>query len=336
MYWSRMTQILPAISLFLMSGPSVFGQNRSPLPDAPSASQQNQPYGPDDPWNNQTGGPYVPWAPADVSGRNADSGSDVGRTTMERQMDQMEHNDPFGMIPTPDAQANSIAPAGSDAVSVHQLQHPLSHRWLALLAQFQSDLEKGHVKSANKVMAKALKEPAAAPYVHAILGTHYLKKGWPFAAVPELEKAAQALPMPSLHSNLGYALCLTGQTKRGEVELQKALSLDGDAPQTRFLMGVILLNQKSREREAQYDLRMAQSKVPTAHLALAICHMRQGEMQAAENQISEFLGPNRKNDLLRMWNWASEVASQPQPATAFGFPYLISGSPPQSSVAAQH
>ena len=251
-------------------------------------------------------------------------------------MGQMQNNDPFGMIPMPDPQANPGAPAGSDTISVQQLRHPISHRWMVQLAQFQSDLEKGRVKSANKLMAKALKEPSAAPYAHGILGTHYLKKGWAAAAVPELEKAAQALPLSSLHSNLGYALCLTGQTRRGEEELQEALSLNGDAPQTRFLMGVVLLNQKSREREALYDLRMAVSKVPVAHLALAICHMRQGEMQAAENQLDEFLGPNRKNDLLRLWSWASEAASKSQPATAFGFPYQLSSPAQQASAALGH
>jgi Flp pilus assembly protein TadD len=239
----------------------------------------------------------------------------------------LSHEDPFAALPEPDAEAGSGGLAGNDTVSIQQLRHPLSHRWRIELAQLQTALNKGHVKRANKLMSKALKEPAAAPYAHGILGTHYLKEGWPAAAVPELEKAARVLPMAALHSNLGYALCLTGQTQRGEEEFQEALSLDGASPQARFLMGVVLLNQRSREREARYDLGMAAASLPTARLALAVCDLRRGEEQAAENEISQFLGPNRKSDLLRVWSWASDVASKPQPATAFGFPYQIAGSP---------
>lgn len=333
MDWPRMLRILPAISsLFLLSGSSVFGQTRNPLDDSPDSYRQNPAYVQNPAYaqnpgygQNPADGPYGPWVPAAESGRDSTPEPSLGHTEMEREMDQLNHNDPLGALSAPGAEANPGAPAGSDTVSVQQLRHPLSHRWEMLLAQLQSDLAKGHVKHANKLMARALKDPAAAPYAHGILGTHYLKHGWPAAAIPELQQAAQTLPMASVHSNLGYALCLMGQTKRGEEELQEALSLDGNSSQTRFLMGIVLLNQKSRDREARYDLRMAVGKVPTARLALAISHMRRGEMQAAENQLCQFLGPNRQDDLLRLWTWASKAASQPQPATAFGFPHQTSG-----------
>src|SRR5581483_7041373 len=116
--------------------------------------------------------------------------------------------------------------------------------------------------------AQALEDPSAAPYAHAILGTEYLKEGQPRAAIPELEHAAGVLPMAGIHSNLGYALCLTGQEKRGEHEFEEALRIDGNSAQARFLMGILLLNQKSRDQEARYNLNLAQDRVHSAHLAL--------------------------------------------------------------------
>lgn len=166
---------------------------------------------------------------------------------------------------------------------------------------------------------EALKEPSAAPYAHAILGTEYLRNGHPAAAVPELEDAAQVLQMSGIHSNLGYALCLTGQGQRGREELREALRLNGDSASARFLMGIALLNEKSQQKQAEYNLNLAKKDVPSARLALAVSHLRDGDKDGAEKQVREFLGPNQDLYFTLVWQWASGAAANSHPARAFGF-----------------
>jgi tetratricopeptide (TPR) repeat protein len=237
------------------------------------------------------------------------------RTEMERAEQQAAAaNLPF--VPTPEETARQQS--GPATVSIQQLSHPLSGKGERLLAKVESYLRRGQRTKAQEQLAQALKEPSAAPYAHAILGTEYLRDGHALAAIPELENAAYVLPIAGIHSNLGFALCMTGQGKRGKQELQEALRLDGDSPKARFLMGVVLLNERSRAREAQYDLRMAHSKVRSAHLALAVCYVRAGETHAAEQQLREYLGADYDTKILPVWQWAFAAALDTDPAAHFG------------------
>jgi Tfp pilus assembly protein PilF len=202
---------------------------------------------------------------------------------------------------------------------VAQLSHPLTGKDRRLLQKIESYFKVGQRAKAKEQLANALKKPATAPYAHAIVGTEYLKEGQPRAAVPELEDAARVLSSAGIHSNLGYALCMTGQPKRGEQELEEALRLDGNSLKARLLMGILLLNQTSREQDAHYNLSLAQKSVRSAHLALAVYHLRRGEKDAAEEQVHEYLGPQRSGDFPMFWQWVSEAAEQAHPAVAFGF-----------------
>lgn len=211
-----------------------------------------------------------------------------------------------------------LAPNGQQMVSVEQLRHPLTRKGRKLLQKVESYLRLGQRDKAIEQLAVAIHERSAAPYAHGILGTEYLRTGHARAAIPELEEAARVLPIAGVHSNLAYALCLTGQSQRGEQELQEALRLDGGSPQARFLMGVLLLGRKSRDHEARYDLKMALKYVPSAHLALAVCHLRDGENEAAQKELRQYLGPAREIQLPVLMQWASAAAARPDPATAFG------------------
>ena len=135
-----------------------------------------------------------------------------------------------------------------------QLRHPLTRKGMKLIKKVESYLKLGQRDKAHEKLVEALQEPSAAPYAHAILGTEYLKDGRPAAAVPELEDAASVLAIAGVHSNLGFALCLTGHLAHGRQELAEALRLDGDSAQARFLMGVALLNEQSEQKAAEYNL----------------------------------------------------------------------------------
>jgi len=253
-----------------------------------------------------------PWGDASVSG-TPQRGS-APPTQMEREEQQAEAGGLFR--PAPEEAAP--APTTRDAVSVAQLQHPLSRKGRRLLDKVESYLRHGQLAKAHEELTLAIREPSAEPYAHAILGAQYLRAGQAGSAVTELESAAGVLPIASIHSNLGYALCLTGQGKRGRQELEEALRLDGGSPEARFLMGVLLLNQKSKDHEAEYDLKIAQEKVRAAHLALAINDMRNGEMEAAQQEIRAYLGPRYDAQVIATWLWAAAAAADDHPAAAFG------------------
>ncbi len=255
-------------------------------------------------------------------------------TEIERIEQRMQKD---GVPPfVPDVQPSAQPARGQNTVSVQQMQHPLSRKGRKLLQKVQSYFKLGQRAKAKQELAEAVKEPSAAPYAHAILGTEMMQEGHVSAAIPELENAARVLPIAGVHSNLGYALCLTGQPQQGQHELEEALRLDGNSAQARFLMGVLLLNHQSREHESEYDLQMVQDRIRAAHLALAVSQLRRGESEAAEQQLREFLGAKADSLLLPLWNWASAVAKAPHPAVAFGFREPEPAAVTTSAYPAQH
>ncbi|HLK51728.1 MAG TPA: tetratricopeptide repeat protein [Bryobacteraceae bacterium] len=304
MNWQR--SIISAVTTlsfgFLLITSNTFGQDPNqgqiPFPNRPLSG---------DPFDAVLQGSGYPEAPA-WSGPLSE---------IEKAQQQMQRDSVPSFVPEAGRPAPEVG--GSDAVSVAQLRHPLTGKGLKLIKKVESYLKLGQRAKANEQLVEAFKVPSAAPYAHAILGTEYLQDGRPGAAVPELEDAARVLPLASVHSNLGYALCLTGHAERGREELKQALRLDGDSAPARFLLGVALLNEKSQHKEAEYNLNLAQKKVAPAHLALAVCRLRDGDKDAAEKHVREFLGPNQDLYFNVVWNWATAAAANSHPARAFGF-----------------
>lgn len=277
------------------------------LCDAPSLAQNPALLPPEDPWSQFGSDPFG----------QLEAPGEPPHTAMEQEIQQMGStaNVPFSPQTQP-----GVPPAGGDTVSVQQLRHPLSRKARGLLNKAEALLTHGQRDKGKQQLAEAIKEPSAAPYAHAMLGTEYLRDGQAHAAIPELETAARSLPIASVHSNLGFALCMTGDIQRGQEEFQRALSLDGNSAKARFLLGIVLLNEKSTEGEALYDLNLAQKQIRTAHLAMAVAEMRRGDMDAGERQLRKFLGSTRQDEFSKVLRWATVAAAQPHPAVAFGFP----------------
>ena len=286
------------------------------LCDSPSLAQNPVLLPPEDPWSHFGSDPFDQLEPA----------GDPPRTAMEREAQQM---DSTGTVPfAPQTPEPAVPPAGGDTVSVQQLRHPLSRKARGLLNKAESLLTHGQRDQGKQQLALAIKEPSAAPYAHALLGTEYLRDGQAHRAIPELETAAHSLPIASIHSNLGFALCLTGDIQRGQEEFQRALSLDGNSAKARFLLGIVLLDQKSTEGEALYDLNLAQKEIRTAHLAMAVAEMRRGDMDAGERQVRKFLGSTHQADFSKILQWATVAAARPHPTVAFGFPDKLTSTVP--------
>jgi tetratricopeptide (TPR) repeat protein len=134
--------------------------------------------------------------------------------------------------------ASTQSPAST--VPADQLRHPLSRKGAGMIRKAQDYAKAGEHARAIQELSRALKDPSAAPYAHSLLGVEYLKTHQPGAALNELEQAAQSLPHDTgVHSNLGYALLLSGDLDRAEEEIRRALDLDGGNSSARFLRDYI-------------------------------------------------------------------------------------------------
>jgi len=91
--------------------------------------------------------------------------------------------------------------------------------------------------------------------------------------------------MATDHANLGYAYCMTGKGQIGEQELREAIKLDNTSPQAQYLLGLLLLDQKSPE---------------AGHL---------GTQQSSQAETSE--------------HWVARVATLKQPSMLFGLPSRV-------------
>ncbi|HEY6346317.1 MAG TPA: hypothetical protein VIY49_32915 [Bryobacteraceae bacterium] len=131
------------------------------------------------------------------------------------------------------------APAAT--ISADQLRRPLSSKAAKTLRQAQSFGSSGDHGRAIEELNRALKEPSAIPYAHAMLGVEYLKTAQIGPAIEQLELASQMLPHDaSVHSNFAYALFLTGDLDRAEREVRRALELDSGNKGAHLVLGYIV------------------------------------------------------------------------------------------------
>ena len=238
--------------------------------------------------------------------------------------------DPFGQITNPhviaarrelerlrqldtDSSGKAATQAGDQSakqwvVSAEQLRHPLSRKGNNLLQKAQKYAHSQQHEKSIETLREALKEPSAASYAHGLLGVEYLRTDQLLPALQELQQAVQLMPhIPGNHSNFGFALCLAGDYQRGRQEIEAALRIDRDLPQARFLLGLLQLDQKSQQREAEENLRAAaESKVGSAHLILAVYYLRRGDEGAAQQRLLDYLGPQRAGEIDKVRAWAAE------------------------------
>jgi len=133
-------------------------------------------------------------------------------------------------------------------VTVDQLQHPLSTKGLKLIRKADELSQSGHHDKAVVQLQAALKEPSAVPYAHSMLGQEYLKLHQIPAALAELKQAVALLPQnAATRSNLAYALFLSGDLERGELEARQALTLDRTNPKTSDVLNQILAARRTQE-----------------------------------------------------------------------------------------
>ena len=230
-----------------------------------------------------------------------------------------EQDTKFGFPAQPDLNGPVPIQAPATVVSAETLRHPLTKKGRKLLARAQDDSHSGNHAKAIRELNSALEEQSAEPYAHSLLGVEYLRLHQAAAAIRELVLAARQLPrLASVHSNLGLALCESGQVEQGLHEVDTALNLDQAAVKPHFLTGVILLEQGHADHETWSNLAAAEKELPSARLALAIYYARQGQSNAAEQQLQNYTASIRGVTLPYLEQWLEHALSGVPPAEALG------------------
>jgi len=211
--------------------------------------------------------------------------------------------------PDPPAQSDRFSSASLGTVSVEELRHPLSRKAEGQLEQVQRDIRKGDHMAAIRRLTDLQDDPSAKLVVAGMLGAEYSALGRFSEATPYLETAARLQPsLPGNHSKLGYALCASGQVERCEAEVRAALLLDGNLPQARYLMGIILVGRD--DPRALEDLRFAEKYVPAAHMIQALYYALHGKADLANQQMLEYLGPQDAASLPEAQRWVRTVLAR--------------------------
>jgi tetratricopeptide (TPR) repeat protein len=160
-------------------------------------------------------------------------------------LEQMIHVNNTEERITLDLSRLDVSPGGRQApaatVSADQLRRPVSTKAAKTLRQAQSYGAGGDHGRAIEELNRALKEPSAIPYAHAMLGVEYLRTAQIGPAIEHLELASQMLPHDaSIHSNFAYALFLTGDLDRAEREVRRALELDSGNKGAQLVLNYIV------------------------------------------------------------------------------------------------
>ena len=212
--------------------------------------------------------------------------------------------------------SNRKLAAGS--VSVSELRHPLSKAGAALAQKAQELSNAGKHAEAIEVLKQMLTDSSSAGYARSLLGVEYLKMGDITGAIPQLKMAVTLMPwLAANHSNLGFALCRTGDRQAGEAELIEALKLDSSNPKANFLLGVMLLDKNAPE--ARNHLQVAVNEVSRARLALAVFYARLGEKGPVQAEVDAYV-QSRSVVSADVEHFVAYAAALAAPALAFGFP----------------
>jgi tetratricopeptide (TPR) repeat protein len=181
--------------------------------------------------------------------------------------------------------------AQSETVSVEELRHPLEGKAQRALLAARSHLDSGRRELGMQELRQALADPVAMPWALSILGTEHLKNGQLDVAIGELQEAVRLLPRFENHSNLAYALLLTGRAdllETGLREARRALQLNPSNAKTRFILGEILLRHGSFDAEALFHLQAAAREIPKAHLVIAQHYDLAGHAPEAAKERSAY------------------------------------------------
>jgi Tfp pilus assembly protein PilF len=202
--------------------------------------------------------------------------------------------------------SSSRAPAG--AVTLASLQHKVPK---PAAREYKAALEARHHADGEAALAHLLKAVSIDPRfaaAHNDIAAQYIDGKRYDSALPELDKA-EALDPASIAVQLNRAICLSkmGRLVEAETSARRAVQLDGASPRSRYLLGIILVNQKKFTREALDDLVESSEKYPEARLTAAQILVETGRNIEAREQLSRYLDGCKAQNCQSVQRWMDRL-----------------------------
>jgi tetratricopeptide (TPR) repeat protein len=200
------------------------------------------------------------------------------------------------------ASSSAKAPAGT--VTLASLRHNVPKQ---AVREYRAAVEARHRADGETAIAHLLKAVAIDPEfaaAHNDMAAQYLDGKRYDSALAELDKA-EALDPASIAVQLNRAICLSriGRFVEAETAARRAMQLDGASARSRYLLGLILINQRKFTREALDDLVESSEKYPEARLTAAQVLVQTGRNSEAREQLSRYLDGCKAQNCQSVQKW---------------------------------
>jgi Flp pilus assembly protein TadD len=222
--------------------------------------------------------------------------------------EQLLHIDKSGAPIEVRLPSSSSAKAPAGMVTLASLRHKVPK---AAVREYRAAVEARNHGDGGAVLAHLLKAASIDPgfaAAHNDIAAQYIDVKRYDGALAELDKA-EALDPASVAVQLNRALCLSRMSRLVEAEAaaRRAMQLDGASPRSRYLLGMILINEKKFTREALDDLVESSEKYPQARLTAARILAQTGHNSEAREQLSRYLNGCRAPNCQSVQTWLDRL-----------------------------
>jgi tetratricopeptide (TPR) repeat protein len=201
--------------------------------------------------------------------------------------------DPTSTAPWTDVLPDQPAPivhaaASPKAVSVHDLLIP--EKALKEVQRSQKAFDAGDFRASNQHLEKALRIYPDLAQAHYDMGSNYLRLHEYDKALPEFQQYVLSLPDHAQgHYGLSVALFLMHRYTESESSARRALELEPNLIEYRYIVGNAMIAQGHCTQETKELLRQSEAKFPNASLVLAQVFLNEGKIDDVVAELRVYL-----------------------------------------------
>jgi tetratricopeptide (TPR) repeat protein len=186
------------------------------------------------------------------------------------------------------ANNQSLLPRLGETIPVRELLIP--PKAVKELQLSQSALQSNDIAASARHLERALAIYPNYLEAHNSLGARYIALHEYQKASLEFQKAIAIDPrVVEPINNLSVAFFVLQRYPDAEAAARRALDLHPNLPASRYMLGCILAAEKRNPSEAMELLRTTKAEFPVSRLLLAEILLRQGAIDAAENELRDYL-----------------------------------------------
>lgn len=198
--------------------------------------------------------------------------------------------------------------AAQSTVSLAELRHkvPGKARKEALLAQ--KAWNKRDNDDCIQHLQKALQIDSDYLAARRDLGLVYLRLNQPENVIAAFEELLRVDPRSAeAYSYISVAYAQLKHFAEGELAARRSLDIDPGNNRSRYMLGLLLAEQKKDDDAALQYLKQSYRAFPAAHVVVAQILARRGEIVDARKQLEEYLPIAPSAELSQLKNWLEKL-----------------------------